>query len=81
MSNIIKIRLSENLQAFAEECVRTGVNGSISEVVCEALEEKKHAAVLRALDAADAELEAGLGKKSTVEEFMAEIDEAVALTP
>ena len=82
MSDIIKtIKLREDLQAFAEERVRAGQNASVAEVVRDALEEKKLAALREALDAGIAELDAGLGVESSIEEFMVEIDAEVDLTP
>lgn len=68
-----KIELPEDLHAFAEERVRTGQNASVDEVVREALEEKKRAALHEALDVGIAELDAGLGVRSSPKEFMAEI--------
>lgn len=74
------IRLPEDLQAFAEERVRAGQNASVAEVVRDALEEKKLVALREALDAGIAELDAGLGMESSIEEFMAEIDAEADLT-
>jgi Arc/MetJ-type ribon-helix-helix transcriptional regulator len=74
MSNTAKtIELPEDLQAFAEERVRTGQNASVDEVVREALEEKKRAALREALGVGLAELDAGLGVRSSPKELMEEI--------
>lgn len=74
MSNAAKaIELPEDLQAFAEERVRAGENASVDEVVQEALEDKKQAALREALDAGLAELDAGLGVRSSPKELMAEV--------
>ncbi len=80
MSNAPRtIELPEDLEAFAEERVRTGQSASVAEVVREALEEKRLAVLRAAIDEGDAELDAGLGVESTVEEFMAEVMAAAGL--
>ena len=74
MSNAAKkIELPEDLQAFAEERVRAGQSASVEDVVKEALEEKKQAALREALEAGIAELDAGLGVRQSPKELMAEI--------
>jgi putative addiction module CopG family antidote len=74
------IELPEDLQAFAEERVRTGKNASVAEVVRDALEEKKRTALREAIDEGVAELDAGLGKESSAEELMAEVRAEAGLT-
>jgi Arc/MetJ-type ribon-helix-helix transcriptional regulator len=74
------IQLPADLQAFAEERVRTGQGASVAAVVREALEEKRLAVLRAAIDEGDAELDAGLGVESTVDEFMDEVLAAVGLT-
>ncbi len=74
MSNAAKkIELPEDLQAFAEERVRAGQSASVDDVVREALEEKKRAALREALEAGIAELDAGQGVRQSPKELMAEI--------
>ncbi len=81
MSHTTKmIELPEDLQAFAEERVRAGQNTSVTEVVREALEEKKLATLRAALDAGIAELDAGLGVESSLDEFIAELAADAGLT-
>lgn len=73
MSSVAKaVQLPEDLQAFAEERVRAGKNASVAEVVCDALEAQKRASLREAINEAAAELDAGLGVESSVEEVMAE---------
>ncbi len=80
MSNAPRtIQLPEDLQAFAEERVRAGQSASVADVVREALEEKRLAVLRAAIDEGDAELDAGLGVESTVDEFMAEVMAAAGL--
>lgn len=45
MLNIVN--LPEDLQAFAEECIRKGQNASVEEVICDALKEKRHETVMK----------------------------------
>jgi Arc/MetJ-type ribon-helix-helix transcriptional regulator len=71
----------EDLQAFAEERVRTGQSTSVAEVVRDALEEKKRRVLREALDAGITELDAGLGVKGSPEELMAEISVEARLPP
>jgi Arc/MetJ-type ribon-helix-helix transcriptional regulator len=74
MSNTARtIELPEDLQAFAEERVRSGQSASVADVVCEALEEKKRAVLRQAIDAGIAELDAGQGVAGTPDELMDEI--------
>jgi len=75
------IPLPKDFQEFAEERVREGKNSSVDEVARAAFQEMKLRALRDALNEGLAELDAGLGKESTVEEFMAEIDAAVGLIP
>jgi hypothetical protein len=63
------IVLPKDLQAFAEERGR------------DALEENKLAALREALDAGLAGLDAGLGVKGSVEDFMFDIDAEAGITP
>lgn len=73
--------LPEDLLAFAEECVRTGKAASVNDVVREALEEKRLAALCAALDDGIADLDAGLGVEGTPEELMADILAELGLQP
>jgi putative addiction module CopG family antidote len=71
MSNPAKpIELPEDLQAFAEERVRSGEAVSVDDVVRDALEEKKLAALREALDVGIAQAEAGRVIKGTPAEIM-----------
>jgi len=73
MSSVAKtVQLPEDLQALAEERVRAGKNASVTEVVCDALEAQQRASLREAINEAAAELDAGLGVESSVEELMAE---------
>ncbi len=82
MSNTAKtIELPEDLQAFAEERVRSGKSASVADVVRDALEEKKRAVLREALDAGIAELDAGHGVETTPDELMAEVFTDVGLSP
>jgi Arc/MetJ-type ribon-helix-helix transcriptional regulator len=73
MSNAARtIELPEDLQAFAEERVRSGKSASVAEVVRDALEEKKRAVLREALDAGIAELDAGHGVDSSPDDLVAE---------
>jgi Arc/MetJ-type ribon-helix-helix transcriptional regulator len=67
------IELPEDLQAFAEERVRSGQSASVADVVRDALEDKKRAVLREALDAGIAELDAGKGVESSADELMAEV--------
>jgi putative addiction module CopG family antidote len=80
MSSPETIDLPDDLRAFAEECVRSGRNASIADVVREALEAKKREALLAALAEGIAELDAGLGVEQSVEELMAEVSAEAGLT-
>jgi Arc/MetJ-type ribon-helix-helix transcriptional regulator len=62
MATPTTIDLPDDLRAFAEECVRTGKNTSIADVVREALEAKKLAALR----------DAGFGVEQSDDELMAE---------
>jgi Arc/MetJ-type ribon-helix-helix transcriptional regulator len=75
------IELREDLQTFAEERVRAGHATSVSDVVRDAMEQKKLALLRESLDAGIAELDQGQGKETTPEELMAEISKEVGLTP
>jgi Arc/MetJ-type ribon-helix-helix transcriptional regulator len=75
------IELPEDLQAFAEECVRLGQSRSVDEVVRNAMEEKKLAVLRAALDVGIAELDAGLGVETSPEELMAEVCADLGLDP
>jgi Arc/MetJ-type ribon-helix-helix transcriptional regulator len=79
--NTEPITLPEDLQVFAEERVRAGQNASVAEVVYDAVQEKKLSALREAVDAGIAELDAGLGLESSVEDFIAEIDRETGLAP
>jgi len=73
------IELREDLQAFAEERVRAGESASVSDVVRDAMEQKKLAVLREALDLGIAELDAGLGVETTPDELMAEISAELGL--
>jgi Arc/MetJ-type ribon-helix-helix transcriptional regulator len=80
MSNAAKtIELPEDLQAFAEERVRSGKSASVAEVVRDALEEKKRKVLREALDEGIAELDDGQGVETSPEELMAEVDDELGL--
>jgi Arc/MetJ-type ribon-helix-helix transcriptional regulator len=82
MPNAAKvIELPEDLQTFAEERVRSGHAASVSDVVRDALEQKKLALLRESLEAGIAELDAGQGKETTPEELMSEISQEVGLAP
>lgn len=75
------VELPEDLQAFAEERVRSGKNASIAEVVRDALEEKKRAALREAIEEGAAELDAGQGIETSSEQLMAEARAEAGLIP
>ena len=80
MSNAAKtILLPEDLQAFAEERVRSGQSASVADVVRDAMAEKKLAVLRDALDEGSAELDAGLGVETSPEALMAEISAELGL--
>lgn len=80
MSNAAKtIELPEDLQAFAEERVRSGQSPSVADVVRDAVDEKRRAVLRAAIDAGIAELDAGLGVECTPDELMAEVYAEVGL--
>jgi Arc/MetJ-type ribon-helix-helix transcriptional regulator len=81
MSNAAKktFELPADLQAFAEERVRTGHSPSVDEVVRDALEEKRRKVLRAAIDAGMAEIDAGLGVECTPDELMAEVNAEVGL--
>jgi Arc/MetJ-type ribon-helix-helix transcriptional regulator len=74
------IELPEDLQAFAEELVRSGKSASVADVVREALEARKLASLREAIDEGIAELDAGGGLESTPEEIVAEAAREAGLT-
>lgn len=75
-----KVELTGDLQAFAEECVRTGHNKDVAEVVFDALNEKRQVMLIKAIDEGIAELDAGLGDESTPDEFMKDMCRDLGLT-
>jgi Arc/MetJ-type ribon-helix-helix transcriptional regulator len=80
MSNTARpIVLPEDLQAFAEERVRTGQSSSVDDVVRDAMQEKKLAVLQHALDEGIAELDAELGAETTPDDLMAEISDELGL--
>jgi Arc/MetJ-type ribon-helix-helix transcriptional regulator len=80
MSNTARpIVLPEDLQAFAEERVRTGQSSSVDDVVRDAMQEKKLAVLQHALDEGIAELDAGLGVETTPDDLMGEISDELGL--
>lgn len=81
MSDPSTIELPDDLRAFAEECVRTGKNTSIADVIRDALEAKKRAQLREALAEGLAELDAGLGEETSVEDFMAEVRKETGIDP
>lgn len=71
MSNVAtSIEIPEDFRAFAEERVRSGQAASVEDVVREALEEKKLAALREALDVGLAQAEAGQVIEGTPAEIM-----------
>jgi putative addiction module CopG family antidote len=82
MSNSARtIELPEDLQAFAEERVRAGEYASVADVVRDALEQKKLAALREALDVGINELDAGQGVETTPDELVDDISTEVGLDP
>jgi Arc/MetJ-type ribon-helix-helix transcriptional regulator len=82
MSNIARtIELPEDLQAFAEERVRSGQSASVADVVRDALEEKMRAVLREAVDVGIASLDAGQGVETSPDELMAEVYADVGLAP
>jgi len=80
MSNAAKtIQLPDDLQAFAEERVRSGHGASVEDVVREALEDKKRAVLREALQEGIAELDAGKGVETSPDELMDEVDAELGL--
>jgi putative addiction module CopG family antidote len=75
------IELPDDLQAFAKERVRAGEYASVADVVRDALEQKKLAALRAALDVGLAELDAAQGVETTPDELMDEISTEVGLDP
>lgn len=73
------IELPEDLQAFAEERVRSGKAANVAEVVRDALEEKQRAVLRQAIDEGLAELDAGLGEQTTPEQLVADARTEVGL--
>jgi putative addiction module CopG family antidote len=73
------IELPDDLQQFAEERVRAGDYLSVSDVVRDALEQKKLAVLREALEAGIAELDAGLGLEKTPDELMDEVSSEAEL--
>jgi len=67
------IELPEDLRAFAEERVRAGKAATVEEVVRDALEEKRLAALREALDVGLMQAEAGQVIQGTPRELMARI--------
>lgn len=67
------IELPEDLRAFAEERVRAGQAATVEEVVRDALEEKRLAALREALDVGLSQAEAGRVIQGTPAELMARI--------
>ena len=73
------VELPEDLQAFAEERVRSGHSPSVAEVVRDAMDEKRRKVLRTAIDAGMAEIDAGLGVECTPDELMAEVSVEVGL--
>jgi Arc/MetJ-type ribon-helix-helix transcriptional regulator len=72
-STAATIELPEDLQAFAEERVRSGKAATVEEVVLGALEEKRIASLQEALDVGLAQAEARQVVQGTPAELMARI--------
>lgn len=72
-STAATIELPEALRAFAEERVRAGKAATVEEVVLDALEEKRLAALREALDVGLSQGEAGQVVHGTPAELMARI--------
>lgn len=81
MSSPTTIELPDDLRAFAEECVRTGKNATIAEVVREALEVKKREFLREALREGIDELDAARGVEQSIDELMAEVQAEAGVTP
>ena len=64
------IELPADLQAFAEEEVRSGQSASVGDVVRRALEDHRQTKLRSAIVAGIAELDAGLGVTCTPDEFI-----------
>lgn len=74
-----RIELPADLQAFAEERVRAGEYASVEEVVFDALEKQRLAALRSALDEGIGELDAGLGEETSPADLIAEISTELGL--
>lgn len=74
-----RIELPADLQAFAEERVRAGEYASIEEVVFDAMQKQRLAALRDALDEGIAELDAGHGEATSPAELMTEISAELGL--
>ncbi len=81
MSNAVRtpIELPGDLQAFAEERVRSGMSASVADVVRNAVDEKKLAVLREAVDAGITELDAGEGVETSTEDLMADVLAEVGL--
>lgn len=73
MPKAATIELPEDLRAFAEERVRAGKAATVEEVVRDAMEEKRLAALREALDIGLAQAEAGQVVQGTPAELMARV--------
>ena len=74
-----RVELPPDLEAFAEERVRAGEYASIEEVVIDALEKQRLAALRGALDDGIAEIDAGVGEETSPADLMAEISAELGL--
>lgn len=74
------VELPEDLRAFAEERVRSGKAATVEEVVRDALEEKRLAALREAFDIGLSQAEAGQVVQGTPAELMARIHQRHGLS-
>lgn len=74
-----RIELPADLQAFAEERVRAGEYASVEEVVIDAVEKQRLAALRSALDEGIAELDAGRGETTSPADLMDEVSAELGL--
>jgi Arc/MetJ-type ribon-helix-helix transcriptional regulator len=74
------VEIPEDLRAFAEERVRSGKAATVEEVVRDALEEKRLAALREALDVGLAQADAGQVVRGTPRELMARVHERHGLS-
>lgn len=79
-STAATIELPEDLRAFAEERVRAGKAATVEEVVLDALEEKRLAALREALDVGLSQADTGQVVQGTPAELMARVHQRHGLS-